>query len=313
MQPADDGAGTAHLLHPQRHDDGDDGGHAFGDGGHGDGDGGHEIFQQRAFLEKDAEQEDERRHGDDEGGDDAPEHRQRPFERGLRRGRFGEHAGDLADLGMLPRLHDERLRLPANDEGRRVQHTGAVCHRRPFRARGRRLGRPFRLAREGRFVAAQLLALQDAAVGGDDVAFFQKDDVAGDQRRAFEQHVFAAAHRLGAAYGEAAQLFDGVVGAVLLDETDKGIQEDDEEQDARVRKVGGVSRDIGDDGGNGRGTDEKDGHEVFELRQKQAQRPALLFVLQTVDAEALAPLFRLLLRNAERRTLQRCQRLFCRK
>ena len=275
VQAADDGALAAHLLHAHRHDDGDDGGHALGDGGDGDRDGGQKSAEQRHAPPEHADAEEQRRDRADKGGDDAAEHGERLFERRFGGLRLGEHARDVANLGVFARRDDDRLRPPAHGEGGGIQHTASLGEGR-LGGNGRfRFGDAARLARQRRFVAAQLLGAQDAAVGGGHVAFFQKDDVAGHEQAAVEQDVAAAAHDLGAADGEAVQLFDGGVRAVLLDEADHGVEQHDEQQDARVRQPASIPRGEGDGGGEGGGAQQEDGHKVLELPQKQAEGAAL--------------------------------------
>ena len=304
VELAHDGALAAHLLHPERHDDGDDGGHALGNRGNGDRHRRHEVAQKSALFEKDAEHEDDRRHRNDERGDDLAEHRQNFFERGLCRFGVFEKVGDLADLRVLARAHDDRLRLPLDDERRGVQHVLTVENARLFLARPRVFGDADRFARERGFVAFELLGAQDAAVGGNHVPLLQVDDVAGDEEGAVEQQILSAAHRFHAADGEGFELFDGVVGAVLLNEADKGIQKDDEEQNARVGKLVRVARDVGDDGGDGGSADEQDGHKVLELRQKQPQRTRPLFGAEGIFAELFQPLGGLLFSEPQFGSLQ---------
>ena len=73
MQAAHDGTFSAHPLHPHRHDDGHDGGHALGDRRDGDGDRRHKIAERRGVLEQDPENEDDGGNDDDGGGDELAE------------------------------------------------------------------------------------------------------------------------------------------------------------------------------------------------------------------------------------------------
>ena len=101
------------------------------------------------------------------------------------------------------------------------------------------------------------------------------------------------------------QLFDGGVRAVLLDEPDDGVEQHDEQKDARIGQPARVLRPKSDDGGEGGGAEQEDGHEVLELRQEQAERPALFAGRESVFAQPLQAGLRLRLGEPDGRTLQR--------
>ena len=70
--------------------------------------------------------------------------------------------------------------------------------------------------------------------------------------------------------GKLFELFDRVVGAVLLNKADKRVQQYDKEQNARIHELVLIARNERGDRRDRRRTDEQDRHKVGKLRQKKA-------------------------------------------
>ena len=157
----------------------------------------------------------------------------------LQRGRLlrtvRKHGGDLAHFRAHARVRDH-ARASA------VSHSAAgICHIRTV-AEGRGdvhhllcvLFGGDALAGERGFLDLQRRRGEKAHIGGDDVARFQLDDVAGDEFLAGEMFPLAVAQHLGKCLVHILQGFHGVLGFVLLHHADDRIQHDDEQDDARV-------------------------------------------------------------------------------
>ena len=245
------------------------GGPPRGTAPHGDRHGGHEIGQYPHVAEERAKQKKEGRNAHNAPRNDLAE----PFERPLQ-GRFDDfrvrdEPRYPADLRPHARFHHDRRRIAPHGVRRGIEHVFPVAQGGLSGNDPRTLLHFRRFARQRRLVAFQVFGGKDAAVGGNAVPLLEADDVPGHEQSAVQQYLFPVAAGLDAADGEALHLFDGVVGAVLLHETDDVVQKDDDEQDDGIHEVVAVAREEGKDGGNARRDHQKNGHEIAELRKKE--------------------------------------------
>ena len=138
----------------------------------------------------DADDDDERR----PPPRDDPEHLRQGAELLLQRrpraGDRGQHRRDLAHLGLHAGRGDDHRRRAAGDGRVLEQHVGAVAERDVRAGEHAGILRDGRaLAGEGRLLRLERGRAHDAAVGGDDVARLQLDDVAGhDVGRRDQRH-----------------------------------------------------------------------------------------------------------------------------
>ena len=185
---------------------------------------------------------------------------------------------DLAHLRVHAARRDDAARASAHAEGAQM---------RRIRARGERGARddaiPLsdRLALPGEhgFVAAEVLGVQHAAIGGDPVPLLQFDDVPHDKRLRVRPDDPPVPHDFRLARREFFQLGDGGIGAVLLEKADDRIEQDDRKQNDGVGELRFIPRRDGKSRRERRGNDENDGHEIGELCEKEKQL-ALFFALR---------------------------------
>ena len=125
---------------------------------------------------------------EDEGGDpqhDGDQHLSQLSEPLLERCQFAlgalEQAGDLPELGGRACGDDDRVRSAGRNGRAQVDHVGPVGQRRRHveHVLGV-LGHGDRLPRQGGFLDAEVKRPEESGVGGDVVAAFKDDPVAGD-------------------------------------------------------------------------------------------------------------------------------------
>jgi len=129
------------------------------------------------------------------------------------------------------------------------------------------LGDRLRLAGQGRLAGAQVHALDDAPVGGDEVAHLEQHDVA---RHEFARGEFA--HDAGAAHahdggGEFLECGKRALGAIVLRETECRVEQDDRQDRDRVGLLAEV-------GGDDTRDNQQHHHRAAQLLPQNAPRPA---------------------------------------
>ena len=151
---------------------------------------------------------------------------------------------------------------------------------------GRRdLGDGLRFACQGRLVDTHGRRLQEAQVGRDDVALFEEQDVAGHDLASRHEPHLAVAHDTSLRAGHPLEGVHGLLGAVLLDEADDAVEDDDGQDDQGVLGLADEGR---DDGGH----QEHDDHGARELVEQQPPGGSLLLLDEFVGPEALETLGR---------------------
>ncbi len=198
---------------------------------------------------------------------DLPSGRQSPLERRLAAGVLLEELGDPT----------ERRRHAGGEDD---AHAPAVCHRRPAEGdvalvgedalghvgkRLRRLLGGLGLAGQRRFVDPKRPRLREADVGRDDVAGLQPEDVARHHLGRGHEQRASPAHDPRHGAGHPLEGLDRLLGAVLLDEADDPVEDDDRQDHDGVL---GVAQDRGDHGRD----QQHDDHRVRELLEEQPPR-----------------------------------------
>ena len=145
-----------------------------------------------------------------------------------------------------------------------------------------------RLAREGRLLDFQHGRLGEPHIGRDDAPCLEKHQVPRDDLRARNGRDAAVAKNPGDGGGHLLQGLHGLLGAVLLDDADDGVQDDDDEDGDGVGQLAHEARDDG-------GGDQDQDHEIPELIDNHRQQRPLALLYQfvaTVFRESLGGFFR---------------------
>ena len=147
------------------------------------------------------------------------------------------------------------------------------------------------LAGERRVVDAQLRRVDQARIRRDEVALLDDHEVAGDQGARIDLVHLPVADHLGLGREHVPERLDGLLGAVLLDEREDRVdQDDDDDRDAQGGLVGGECE---------HGCDPQQNREhVDEMRTEPHPHGLGLLGGQHVLAELGEPLVGLLLREA---------------
>ena len=122
------------------------------------------------------------------------------------------------------------------------------------------------LSREGRLVRAQRRDLEEAGVGGDEVARVEHEQVAAHHLSGGEHAGATVPHDARPRSREAGQRRDRTLGAQLLDEPDRGVQDHDREDRAAVDELAEQRREEAR-------SDEHPDHEAAELARQDREGP----------------------------------------
>ena len=284
-------ARTAHAADSHGENDGDDRSHALGDRRHCDCDRRHEIVEETHPPCENSAQKEQSRHRQHGDGDNFSEFCDRPI-KGRGCGRRGvQKVGDPPHLGVHARLRDDATRRAAHAKGAHVHRVfalrkGGGSHRAIALCDG------FALPRKGRFVGAEPLRLENAAIGGHAIPLREFDHIPRDEFSRLDDLHLAVPHRLGSFGRKFFEFFDGGVGAVLLDEPHHRVEENDGKQNAHVGDLRGGMRDVCDHPRKKGGAEENDRHEVLELCKKQTREADFFAFTESVLAVYPKPRFR---------------------
>ena len=251
-QAADERVLLHHPLHADGEDDRHDGGQSLGNRGDGQRDRRHKDFQHVDARKQSHDEND----GAGEQRHDAQilaELRQLLLQRRLPLVLAFKQAGDAAHLGLHPGCGDDGRRRAVGDAAPRVHHIHAVAERR-FLVHGG-VGVLFcrnRLAGQRRLLAFQARAAQQPRVGGDEVARFQLQNVAGHQQRSVDDLLPAVAQHARMRGGHAFERVQRLFGLAFLQHPHHRVEHDDQQDQPRLEKLHRVVAGAGDDERNGR-------------------------------------------------------------
>ena len=154
----------------------------------------------------------------------------------------GQSVGDLAHLGVHAGGGDDGGTAAVDHGAAHVDHIlavaeGDVLHLidKVYRVDELQHGDGF--AGQRGFLYLEAGAGEQAAVGGDCVARFEQDDVAGDKLLAVDRDELTVAQHLRGGSGHLLQRLDGFLGLVLLIHAEHGVDDDDGEDDDNVGKA----------------------------------------------------------------------------
>ena len=201
------------------------------------------------------------RDDDDDSPEQAPEVVHLDLQRGRLLDRLVEHGRDRAHLGRHAGRRDDRPPGAPVHRGALVDHVAAIAERdRPRALDGLRMllhGRT--LTRERCLRDAQRVRAEQTTVGADLVALGEHEDVARHEFGARHGDQFAVAEHGRVGAGHDRQRRDRVLCASLLDEAERGVQQDYGEDHDRVdRQPLGTLDDPRDDRDDDRGQQQHD-------------------------------------------------------
>ena len=124
------------------------------------------------------------------------------------------------------------------------------------------------LAGERRLARAQRRRVEEARVGGDEVAALEQEDVATHHLGRGHHDGVAVAHDARPRRRQAGERRDRALGAVLLEEADQGVQDDDGEDGDAVDPLADGDR-------HGRRADQHPDDDAAELTDQDVERPDL--------------------------------------
>ena len=196
----------------------------------------------------------------------------------LVRARLFNQSGDAAQLGVHRRGHDDGLPSARRDAGAHEHHVLAVAERDValFQSRGL-LRHRLRLAGQRGLDALERGGFQKPGISRNQVAGFQREDVAGDDSRGRNRSDLPVASHLGLRRGHLFERRDGLLRVELLVEADDGVEDDDGEDGDGIHHF---AQHAGDDAGH----DENPDDEALELAEENLQRADALAFFQLVRA-----------------------------
>ena len=191
-------------------------------------------------------------------------------------------------------MRDDARASAVRDRASGIRHIRAVAERRVggdglFRVFFRGYG----LAGERRLLYLERRGGKQPDVRGDDVAGFQLDDVARYYLLAGEMFPLAVAQHFGESLVHVFQGFHCVFRLVLLHHAYDGVEDDDEQNDARVDEFGRLFLHDRDDRRHHGSHDEDDDHDVLELLEELDCEALFLSLFERVLAVLGGALLRL--------------------
>ena len=275
---------TRHALSAQRERHGHDSRQAFGNCGDGQADGGEEQAEER-HRPSQAKHEDKQDNGEASPQQPSPHPVQPPPQRRFAGGCAFQQPGDMADFGChAGRDYDAAAR--AGGHGRcKKNHIAAVRERRVVRAGADLFPNRLRLAGQRRFLRAQLLRFDQSRIGGDNVAGFEQEYVAGDNFRRRDHDGTTITDNASPRRCKVCQCRRCALCLKLLIEAKKRIQEDDNGDRQPVHDLAQANR-------YRRRTDQDPDHQATKLSDQDGNRPDTCFLAQLVRTVALQPVCR---------------------
>jgi len=239
--------------------------------------------------------QDKHQHADHEDGrpEDLPEH----FELFLKRGlldRLLDHLRDRAELGVGAGPHHDPP-APTVDDGRPHERgIGALGDRRlcgedGFRLLLHRDGLPG----EGRFIHPHLRCFDQAQVSGHDRARLEEDHIAGDEIPRSNGRPLPVAHDLGLGRRHLLEALQRLLGPALLRRTHERVEDNDREDDDRIKPSQWLRLNHLHDQRNERCCKEDPHHESTQLRNEPLPKRRGWGLREGVRAVAGEPLPRL--------------------
>ena len=230
--------------------------------------------------------DDRRDHHDGDGDDDDAEELAGAIELSLQRrgfvARLFQESGNAAHLGAHPGRRHDRCAVPVGRRRAAEDHVVPIAERDVVGDRRGVLGDRQALARQRGLGRLERRRFDQPRVGRNGVAFFDEDDVAGDDIRGGDAASLAAADDGGVRGRHRAQGRHRRFGARFLHVAHGGVEQDDgEDRDrlVRQRRVALVGPQAGRDGGR---DEQQDDEHILELREEPPPRRNRLLGRQLV-------------------------------
>ncbi len=292
-----------HALHAQRQRHREDGRQAFGNGRRRQRHDHHEHLGRRMAPPQDADQEGQRRGGEDRDRQHAAEMVDLAQQRRGLVAHAGEHVVDAAQFGGVAGGDDVTAGLAVHDHRAGIGHARAIAQRRIGLDRCESFLRRQRLAGERGLFDAQVLHREQPQVGRHAVAGGEHDDIARHQFGGVDLAPAAIADHVGMRRQHGANRVQRRFRPAFLDEADDRIDDHCGDQHAGVHPVA-------EQGGDRRRAQHHVQQHVVELQQQAQQRAAPARWCQPVGAMAQQALPRLVRSQTVVAGLQRVLHLF---
>ncbi len=233
-QAPNDRVAARHALHADGKGDGDESRQAFRD--HRDGDPGDRLehLDERNVADEMAIGESDRADDENDDGDRVAELLDLKQQRRLERADAGEHLVDAPEFGVAPRADDDFGRPAGDDQGSGIGHASPIADGRLGRDRLVRLVGRHRLACQRRFLGAQVLDVDEADVGGDLVAGFERHDVARNELICRDRSGVPVAQGSCLRREHVADGIERLLRPAFLDEAEQSVDHDHAEDDRGV-------------------------------------------------------------------------------
>ena len=124
--------------------------------------------------------------------------------------------------------------------------------------------------------------MQQPCVGGDKVARFELQDVAGYEQRGVDDLLLAVAQHACVRSGHAFERIQRLFGLTLLQHSHHCVEYDNQQNQPRLKEFHRVAFGAGDDERNGRRREQDEDHNVLELVEEPPQRRFFLLLAQPV-------------------------------
>ena len=288
-----DGLPPRHPLDADRQHHGDDSGQPFGHGRHRKRDAKHEDVEKRRQTVHVLDENNRHDHQDRNRDHDQAQPLPHAVELLLKRCRAAlnvrQHAGDATHFGSHSRGGHDRAAAAVADGGPAVDHVGAVAQCDFARYRFDVLRHRQTLTGERRFGDAQCYRFDQTGIGGDRVAFFDDEDVAGHDVCGRNTRRLPIPNHVGVGGCRLAQRRDCRLGPLLLDVPEQRVQQHDPTDGdglVRQRRVALVQPQSDRDG---RGNQEQHDQSVAKLREELSPRWHRTLGRQLIRAVAREP------------------------
>ena len=273
-QASDERVTSHHARDAERQRNRDDRGETFGDCRDGEAHGREEELEGRqpACDAEDEHQHDDRRACPEQAAGDLVE---APLERRVAARRRLEQAGDATDLGLHAGGDDDGPPGPARHAGAEEHHAAAVGERCLDAAhRGVLLDR-FGLAGQRCLVGPQHGRVNQPRIGRNQISRVDEEQVAAYDVTTRDDFCPSVADYSRTRCGHSRERGDRLLGAVLLEEPDDGVEDDDGDDRAAVDDLAESNRDPG-------GADQNPHHQALELSCEDREPRRALGLAQLV-------------------------------
>jgi hypothetical protein len=229
-----------------------------------------------------------------------------PLKRRRLVGRFLQKSGDATGFGAHPGSGDNRLAVPVGSGSATEHHVVSIRERHFFGNRSRVLADRKALAGQRGFGSLEGGRFNQTCISWNGVAFFNKNDVAGDEFGGANRPPLALANGRGVGGRHRAKGGDRCLRSRFLDVTHGRVQEDDREDGNRFIGQRFFALERPEPGGHRGSDEEQDDEHILKLREKPPPGRDRRFGGQLVRSKTFEPYSRV--RGGQASSLVRGQR-----